>query len=972
MSLWSRSRVDWSLAVIAPGCLLLAVCSSLFVGLFCLLGFVDGYMAFLNAVYFWSLALAGLPSLGISSSTQQKEKGKEREKAGRELLWRERLSAVGFFLVDVVATLIVEEYQCPGNIKVIFRGVTVVWSKMFLLTLAFSDFHFWFLNLSSCLVWMTSCVRTNVFHSQEELLFAFVMSTNTCLMVGFLKSLISMTLGKFIEAQIMRERAELGRKQFLSYIMHEMRNPLSGGMMLIVEFRASLEGLLGLVRRAEEGKEREKKGKARGQQWAGALGGSPASLMKKRDRTGGDGSPVPPFSSSSSPSLHSSRPACPSPSLPSLGFSQEGLLLCEGVREESRRMLEYLDLLGSQFNKMKGVCDDVLQLEKLDNGGFEYVFSPRSVWRWVEQAAAQARHLFPATPPSSAPSSWTAACVVFHSEWKEGEGVREFLREVAGDRGTEGDVEGLADWQRLEQVVSNLMSNAKKFTKRGSVTLQATLRLPTEEEKTEYREIVQGRRRQTEAQKEREETEGGEGKKREKNFSSLRTFGRRIIQTSSAFLSKSSGQGKGAASGQTGETAAAEHQHQWIAAVSEMNTGREVRGGSLNSSLSDSSARTNTETIRPPPEQVHEESNEHDMGSLRLAGPLVFRVSVRDTGPGLSAEDLGKLFRPYGQVRAGELQNGGGTGLGLCICKSFIEAHGGGEIGVTSEGRGLGSEFFFQIFLPIVRNTRGCEGIQAEVEKHQGEHTQTAAAAVDVRILSPSPSVFHKEETEKNPKSKPAAAVDSKAPSQTIAAQGSLSFSSPASSSLTLEDKKKPQRELVAKDRQEASASTLFPGSSPHKSPLCGTPLRGDKNESREETGFTADVLIVDDDRFCLMCGEAAIKRLGFSVQTCESGTKAVELCVQSAHSNKFRLILMDNNMPGLEGPEAVRQIVTHFACSEGAGEGENKKKGSVVIGLTGETSDETTNQFLSAGAVRVLHKPLSAQVIQDTLRELI
>lgn len=74
------------------------------------------------------------------------------------------------------------------------------------------------------------------------------------------------------------------------------------------------------------------------------------------------------------------------------------------------------------------------------------------------------------------------------------------------------------------------------------------------------------------------------------------------------------------------------------------------------------------------------------------------RVSVRDTGVGLSPDDLGKLFRPYSQIRAGELQQGGGTGLGLCFCKAIVEKH-GGRIAARSQGPGLGADF--SLALPV-------------------------------------------------------------------------------------------------------------------------------------------------------------------------------------------------------------------------------------------------------------------------------
>ncbi len=71
-------------------------------------------------------------------------------------------------------------------------------------------------------------------------------------------------------------------------------------------------------------------------------------------------------------------------------------------------------------------------------------------------------------------------------------------------------------------------------------------------------------------------------------------------------------------------------------------------------------------------------------------------IDVVDTGRGLSAEDIARLFRPFSQAHsAGEIPERG-SGLGLYIAKGIVEAH-GGTIGVASAGRGQGSTFTFRL-----------------------------------------------------------------------------------------------------------------------------------------------------------------------------------------------------------------------------------------------------------------------------------
>ena len=75
-----------------------------------------------------------------------------------------------------------------------------------------------------------------------------------------------------------------------------------------------------------------------------------------------------------------------------------------------------------------------------------------------------------------------------------------------------------------------------------------------------------------------------------------------------------------------------------------------------------------------------------------------FHVSVRDTGPGISAADQAKLFQEFQQADNAITKKKGGTGLGLAISKRIIEMH-GGKIWVELQV-GKGSTFSFT--LPVI------------------------------------------------------------------------------------------------------------------------------------------------------------------------------------------------------------------------------------------------------------------------------
>src|SRR4029079_770027 len=99
-------------------------------------------------------------------------------------------------------------------------------------------------------------------------------------------------------------------------------------------------------------------------------------------------------------------------------------------------------------------------------------------------------------------------------------------------------------------------------------------------------------------------------------------------------------------------------------------------------------------------------------------------VTVSDSGIGISAEMLGRVFDLFAQDPAARDLSQGGLGVGLTLVKRLVEMH-GGQVGVTSPGEGHGS--VFTVAFPLL-----ADGVLVE---RAGARATSAPIGVARRVL---------------------------------------------------------------------------------------------------------------------------------------------------------------------------------------------------------------------------------------------
>ncbi len=336
-----------------------------------------------------------------------------------------------------------------------------------------------------------------------------------------------------------------------------------------------------------------------------------------------------------------------------------------------------------------------------------------------------------------------------------------------------------------------------------------------------------------------------------------------------------------------------------------------------------------------------------------------FRLSVRDSGPGISPQDQKRLFQHF-ERGAAERKSAPGAGLGLVMVKRLAEAM-GGSVGIQSEP-GCGSQFWVDIPIKALKpapSTRPLSGrtlliatpdpLQREGIRVQAE----ALGATTLEAISPDDA----EDQLRSTTAEVTVVLDEDwadhAPKLKACRAGArlLALAEPRTKDLFSGSNRPASVDgwLVAPVRSSSLAAWAIGEGTAEDD------VGGPANESIQPLDGV-QLILAEDDPVNAMIAKTVLKKLGAAVEHVESGRAAVEL----AATGRFDAALLDLRMPemgGLEAASAIRTLPSAAALP--------------LIALTANATEADRNACLAAGMDAFMTKPLDPALLADRLTAL-
>ncbi|AVD86649.1 MULTISPECIES: response regulator [Pseudomonas] len=367
--------------------------------------------------------------------------------------------------------------------------------------------------------------------------------------------------------------------------------------------------------------------------------------------------------------------------------------------------------------------------------------------------------------------------------------------------------------------------------------------------------------------------------------------------------------------------------------------------------------REGTIVVRAMLEDEHEDSAQ-------------LRISVQDTGIGLSPQDVRTLFQAFSQADNSLARQPGGTGLGLVISKRLIEQM-GGEIGVDSTP-GEGSQFWISLSLPKAHDDMEERPLQpllgrraAIVDSHelarQALEHQLEDCGLSVSLFATYDQLLQGVQ----------AAHQAGQPFEFAVLGANLGNLSPEQLGHYHQAFERCQCQCVVlcPTTEQALYHPYLPNGHGQllSKPTCTRKLRRlllELVQPRRPQSETAagnghrqpKILCVDDNAANLLLVKTLLEGLGAEVLAVDNGYTAV----QAVQTEPFDLVLMDVQMPGMDGR----------ACTEQIRLWENTQSGNPlpIVALTAHAMANEKRALLHSGMDDYLTKPISERQLAQVV----
>ncbi len=382
---------------------------------------------------------------------------------------------------------------------------------------------------------------------------------------------------------------------------------------------------------------------------------------------------------------------------------------------------------------------------------------------------------------------------------------------------------------------------------------------------------------------------------------------------------------------------------------------------------------------------------------------------IIDTGIGIPADKIPYLFDSFSQVDSSTTRKYGGTGLGLAIVKKITGLM-GGEVSVSST-EGKGSCFEFNLYLQAGNNSTAVipdfdvstlnilivddNAINREVLRAQLEHW---GAHVEEAENGPAALKLCEQKVASDEPFFDIALLDMQMPVMDGAELGRKLQADPRFKSMKLVMMTSMNHRGDAKFFAELGFSAYFPKPATTRDLFDALAIVGDDGdaleqavplvtrhyikgiqaaslkssaESGQDTGKQQQdskqkcpentrILLVEDNRVNQMVASGLLQNLGLSADIANNGQEALEMLEKSAEDQPYSLILMDCQMPVLDGYAATGKIRS--------GEAGERYHSIPIIAMTANAMEGDRDQCLLSGMSDYLSKPIDSERLYNML----